>query len=450
MSNDVIRPAEIAAASLTHSESLKSPAGRLAAASMVGTALEWYDFMIYNTMSALVFNKIFFPSLDPMVGMLLAFSTYAVGYLSRPLGGVIFGRLGDKLGRRAVLVLTLVLMGVTTAAMALLPTYQAIGLASPILLVALRFLQGLALGGEWAGAVLLTVEHGRPDQRGLNASWAQVGPAAGTLLSSLVIAVVTAALSDQTFLEWGWRIPFALSAMLVAFGLWIRLAVDETPLFKQMQAQEETAKAPVGEVLRHHWRALLIGGAARIGPDVVYALLVVFSVSYLTQTLGLPRSLALGALLVGAALNAVATPLFGAMTDRVGRRPVYGAGLVAALGLAALFFPAVDTRSPVLIFLVIGAGMIVHASMYAAQGAFITEQFTPRVRYTGSSIAYTFGSLAAGGAFAPLIMTSILKETASTTGITVYVALALVTTGIALVCARETAAPNAAPRIERR
>jgi MFS family permease len=414
-------------------------AGRLAAASMVGTALEWYDFMIYNTMAALIFNQVFFPSVDPIVGTLLAFSTYAVGYISRPLGGVIFGRLGDKLGRRAVLVLTLSLMGLTTALMAVLPSYATIGAWSPALLVALRFVQGVALGGEWAGAVLLTVEHGRSDRRGLNASWAQVGPAAGTLLSSAVIAGVTALLTDYDFAAWGWRVPFALSAILVFFGLWIRTTIDETPLFRDLQARQETAKAPVGEVMRHHWRALLIAGAARIGPDVIYSLLVVFSVTYITQVLGLPRSLALTALLCGAALNAVATPLFGALTDRVGRRPVYAGGLVASLVWGVAFFALVDSRSAVLIILAISVGMIFHAAMYAAQGAFITEQFAPRVRYTGSSIAYTFGSLAGGGAFAPLIMATLLRETSATSGIAIYVVVALLVTGIGLACARETA-----------
>lgn len=414
-------------------------ARRLAAASMVGTALEWYDFMIYNTMAALIFNQVFFPSVDPMVGTLLAFSTYAVGYISRPLGGVVFGRLGDKLGRRAVLVLTLSLMGVTTAAMAVLPGYATIGIWSPVLLVALRFVQGVALGGEWAGAVLLTVEHGRADRRGLNASWAQVGPAAGTLLSSAVIAAVTAALAEPDFLSWGWRVPFALSALLVLFGLWIRTTIDETPLFREMQARQETAKAPVGEVLRDHWRALLIAGAARIGPDVIYSLLVVFSVTYVTQVLHLPRSLALTALLCGAALNVIATPLFGALTDKVGRRPVYAGGLVASLVWGGLFFVLVDSRDTALIIVAVGVGMIFHAAMYAAQGSFITEQFAPRVRYTGSSIAYTFGSLAGGGAFAPLIMATVLQETAGTAGISIYVVVALQATGIGLACARETA-----------
>jgi MFS family permease len=414
---------------------------RAATASMIGTSLEWYDFMIYNTMAALVFNRLFFPAAEPMVGTLLAFSTYAVGYVSRPLGGVVFGRMGDRLGRRAVLIATLVVMGVATAGIAILPTYRMIGAASPCLLVLLRLVQGLALGGEWAGAVLLSVEHGRPDRKGLNASWAQVGPAAGVLLSSAVIGLITLTVSRADFLAWGWRIPFALSGFLVVVGVWIRAGVGETPGFEALRSRGEVAMAPVGEVLRTHKRALLVAGASRIGPDVVYALLVVFSVTYATQVLHLPNSTALIALLVGAALNLAATPIFGAMTDRFGRRAIFACGLLAAAPLAMLFFPLADSRSAVVLTLTIGAGMVIHASMYAAQGAFIMEQFAPRVRYTGSSIAYTFGSLAGGGAFAPLIMASLLRQTASTVLVSGYVLLALAVSGLGLAFARGGPSP---------
>lgn len=403
---------------------------------MIGTSLEWYDFMIYNTMSALIFNKLFFPTADPLVGALLAFSTYAVGYVSRPLGGIFFGRLGDRIGRRAVLMATLVIMGATTTAIAVLPTYAAIGRLSPTILVLLRFVQGIALGGEWAGAVLLAVEHGQPSRKGLNASWAQVGPAAGTLLSSAAIGLMTVSVSETSFLAWGWRVPFALSGILVLVGIGMRWGIDETPQFQALQAEHDVAIAPVGEVLRTQKRALLVAGAVRIGPDVIYSLLVIFSVTYATQVLHMPRSAALVALLAGAALNFAATPLFGALTDRVGQRVVLGCGLIAAAPLAILFFYFADSRSAVILTLVVAIGMIIHASMYASQGAFIIGQFAPKVRYTGASIAYTFGSLAGGAAFAPLIMTAIFKQTGHTLLISAYILAALAASGLGLVLAR--------------
>ena len=238
-------------------------------------------------LAALVFNRLFFPSVDPLSGTLLAFSTFAVGYLSRPVGGIIFGHLGDRFGRRFVLVATLLLMGITTALMGMLPTYESVGVISPILLVLLRFIQGAALGGEWAGAVLLSVEHGDPLRRGRNASWAQMGPSLGTLLATGSIALITMLMSPDDFIAWGWRVPFFASVALVVFGLWIRVGVEETPLFKQIEQQRSKAQAPVSEVLREHWRSLLIGGGVRIGPDVLYSLSVAFSLSYMTTVLGL-------------------------------------------------------------------------------------------------------------------------------------------------------------------
>ena len=233
---------------------------RLALASVIGTTLEYYDFTIYNTMAALVFSQLFFPSVDPMVGTMLAFSTYAIGYLSRPLGGLFFGRLGDKIGRRAVLVITLIIMGLTTATIGLLPTYGSAGILAPLLLITLRFVQGVALGGEWAGAVLLAVEHGRQDQRGLNASWTQMGPALGTLLGTGLIYGFTSLMDNETFLAWGWRVPFLLSLVLVTFGLWVRSGVEESPMFKQLEEAHTKAEAPVKEVVTNHWRRLLLAG----------------------------------------------------------------------------------------------------------------------------------------------------------------------------------------------
>ena len=294
---------------------------RLATASSVGTTLEWYDFTVYNTLAALVFNRLFFPSFDPLSGTILAFSTYAVGYVSRPVGGVLFGHLGDKRGRRVVLVITLALMGITTALIGLLPTYTTAGIASPILLVMLRFVQGVALGGEWAGAVLVSVEHGAQHQRGRNASWTQVGPSVGTLLATGGIAAITYLVSPDEFLSWGWRIPFLASVVLVWFGLWIRRGVAETPMFTELEERGAKAETPIGDVLRRYWRPLLIAGGVRVGSDVLYALVVVFMLTYVTTVLNLSRTLALAAIMVGSLCNALLIVFFGDLSDRVGRRP---------------------------------------------------------------------------------------------------------------------------------
>ncbi|SDP84732.1 MFS transporter [Phyllobacterium sp. OV277] len=411
---------------------------RLATASMVGTTLEWYDFTIYNTMAALVFSHLFFPNFDPLAGTILAFSTYAVGYVSRPLGGIIFGHLGDKLGRRAVLVATLIAMGLTTALMGLLPTYASIGALAPLLLVALRFLQGVALGGEWAGAVLLSVEHGRQDRRGLNASWTQVGPSFGTLLGTGLIAAITATMSDEAFLAWGWRIPFIVSLALVTFGLWVRSGVGESPMFKSLEESAAKAKAPIKEVLSLHWRRLLLAGGSRIGSDVLYGLIVVFTLTYVTTVLHLPRSTALVAVLIGTACNAIAVPFFGALSDRWGRRTVYGLGTAGAIVWAFVFFMLLDTAQPLMIVLAVVVGLLLHAAMYGPQASFVIEQFPTRVRYSGSSLAYTFAGIVGGG-FAPLIIAALFQNYNHTVAISLYVAGALCVTGLALLFARETA-----------
>ena len=404
---------------------------RLRLASILGTTLEYFDFAVYNTLAALIFSQIFFPSFDPATGTILAFSTFAVGYLSRPFGGFIFGHLGDRYGRRFVLVATLLVMGVTTALMGLLPTYAAAGVLSPILLVLLRFVQGAALGGEWAGAVLLSMEHGTSDQRGRNGSWAQMGPSLGTLLATGSIAVLTFVLTPEQFLAWGWRLPFFASVVLVAFGLWIRVGVAETPPFLQLADEGKQSKAPIAEVFREHWRSLLRGGGARIGPDVLYSLTAVFSLSYLTTTLGVSRTLSLVALSIAGACNAIAIPLFGGLSDRYGRRFIYGVGVAAGLLWILALFPMLETRATLIIIAAIATGLIVHACMYGPQAAFIAEQFPARVRYAGSSLAYTLAGIVGGG-IAPLMFAALLKLSGSYWSVVLYTAFALLITGAIL------------------
>lgn len=410
---------------------------RIATASMVGTTLEYFDFAVYNSLAAIIFNRIFFPTFDPLTGTILAFATFAVGYLARPLGGVVFGRLGDIRGRRFVLMATLTLMGVSSVLMGVLPTYRFAGIISPLLLVVLRFVQGTALGGEWAGAVLLSLEHGAPEHRGRNASWAQMGPALGTLLATGLIAMLSLTLSSESFQSWGWRVPFLLSSALVAFGLWIRTGVDETPLFLAVRARHAVVGSPIGEVLRHYWRRLLIAGGARVGADVLYSLLIVFTLTYLTTVLHQSRTLALAAVSIGGACNALAVPCFGALSDRHGRRPVYGSGVLLAIPWVFVYFRMLDRLDPLLIVLAVTGGFLIHALMYGPQAAFITEQFPTRVRYAGSSLAYTLVGFVGGG-LAPVMFATLLRAYGTTLAISLYLTAALCLSGVALLIARET------------
>jgi MFS family permease len=404
---------------------------RLAFASLAGTALEYYDFAVYNTLAALVFNKLFFPSVDPLTGTLLAFATYWVGYLSRPFGGILFGHLGDRRGRRHVLVMTLLIMGVCTTLIGLLPTYESVGVLAPILLVTLRFLQGMALGGEWAGAVLLSLEHGTERRRGRNAAFAQMGPSTGVLLATGAIALTTWLMPTEMLLHWGWRVPLLASVLLVVFGLWLRLGVPETPEFLALETASSRSRAPIGEVIRGHWRGLLVAGGSRVGPDVLYSLVSAFCISYVTTVLGHPLSFATLALAIGAACNVVFVFIAGTLSDVYGRRRVYGLGIAAAAVWLCALFPMLHAKAGWMVVLAFATGLSVHAFMYGPQGAFITEQFPARVRYAGSSIAYTFAGVFAGG-LAPLAFTKIYQLSRQTEPIAVYTGVALAITLVAL------------------
>jgi metabolite-proton symporter len=407
-------------------------------ASLIGTSLEWYDFFLYGTASALVFNKVFFPEFDPLVGTLLAFATYAVGFVSRPLGGIIAGHYGDRVGRKQVLVATLLLMGGATFLIGALPTYAAIGVAAPVLLVALRFLQGLGLGGEWGGAVLMSLEHGAPERRGLNASWPQVGVPMGNLLAAGVLGVLNLVLSEQAFLSWGWRIAFFLSGALVLVGLWIRLTIAESPLFAEVEKTGEKAKLPLVEVVKRHPRGLLVAMGARIGTDVAFYTFTLYILTFVTTNLGLPRSVGLTAVLIASAVQLGLIPLFGALSDRYGRRPVYAAGAVGAAIWAFAFFPLLSTGSTVVIVLATVVALVTHAAMYGPQAAFIAELFSTELRYSGASMGYQIAGVL-GGAIAPLVSIALVEAFGTAYAVSLYVLAMVVVTLVALAFAPETA-----------
>ncbi|OPG05744.1 MFS transporter [Streptomyces sp. GKU 895] len=419
---------------------------RIVAASLIGTTIEWYDFFLYGSAAALVFNKLFFPDSDPLVGTLLSFLTYAVGFAARPLGALVFGHYGDRLGRKKLLVLSLLLMGGATFAIGLLPTHATVGSAAPVLLTALRLVQGFALGGEWGGAVLLVSEHGDARRRGFWASWPQTGAPAGQLLATGVLSLLTAVLSDSAFTSWGWRIPFLLSGVLVMVGLWIRLSVDESPVFKQALAQAEARKAeqdtgaeklPLVSVLRHHWRDVLVAMGARMAENISYYVITAFILVYATTAADVSKQTALNAVLIASAVHFAVIPLWGALSDRIGRRPVYLLG-AAGIGLWMFpFFSLIDTGDFGNLILAITVGLVLHGAMYAPQAAFFAEMFATRMRYSGASIGAQFASVAAG-APAPLIATALLDDYDSSTPIALYVIAAAVLTLIAVGAAKET------------
>jgi metabolite-proton symporter len=410
---------------------------RIIVASLIGTSLEWYDFFIYGTAAALVFNKIFFPGFEPLVGTLLAFATYAVGFVARPLGGVVFGHYGDKLGRKNVLIFTLLLMGVSTFLIGVLPTYATIGVAAPILLVALRFLQGLGLGGEWGGAVLMTLESGDPKRRGLNASWPQVGVPIGLLLANGVLSLMDAVTSDSAFQSWGWRVPFLLSAVLVLVGLWIRLTIAESPLFRELETGDTKARAPIVDVLRTYPKRVLLAIGARVGVDVAFYSFVLFITTYVVTYLKLPNSYALNAVLIAAACQVVLIPWFGVLSDRFGRRPVYLFGAIGAAVWVFVFFALLDTGSFVLIVLATVVALVLHAAMYGPQASFIAEMFPTRVRYTGASMGYQLAGIL-GGAVAPIVSVALLDKYDTSLVVSLYVVAMLAITAACVAAAPET------------
>lgn len=407
-------------------------------ASILGTTVEWYDFLIYGTAAALVFNKLFFPNYDPFVGVLASFGAYAVGFVARPLGGVIFGHYGDKIGRKAMLSVTMIVMGGGTFLVGLLPTYEQVGILAPILLILLRLLQGIGIGGEWGGAVLMVIESGDRNRRGFLGSLVQVGFPLGMVCATLMFAIVSQ-LPEQDFLSWGWRVPFLLSIVLVAVGVFVRLKLVETPKFQEVKLENELVELPVLEVFRKDWRNFLIAVGLKVSEVAWIYILTVFLVYYAATELRIPRSLVLNAVLFAAALELITIPLFGLLSDRVGRRPLYIAGAIFSAAFAFPLFWLMQTKDPTIVVLTIAVAMSLgHGLMFGPQAAFMAELFGTKVRYTGASLGCQVSAAISGG-FAPLIATSLLAWAGHTYGVSLYLIGLAVITLVATVAARETA-----------
>jgi MHS family shikimate/dehydroshikimate transporter-like MFS transporter len=408
----------------------------VALASLVGTSIEWYDFFLYNTAAALVFNKLFFPTFDPFAGTMLAFATYAVGFAARPIGAIVIGHYGDKVGRRSMLVLTLMMMGIATVCVGLLPTYASIGIWAPVLLVILRLIQGFGVGGQWGGAVLMTVEHAPAGKRGFYGSWPQIGVPAGLLTSTIVFRLFSKLPADQ-FLSWGWRVPFLLSIVLVGIGLLIRMKVLETPSFEKIKQTHSVARQPVVEVLRKYPKQVLQAAGMRCAENGAFYIYSAFMLVYATQHSHIDRDVALDGIMIASACEFIAVPAYGALTDRIGRRPVYMFGAIMTALLAFPLFWLFDTGSTALVTLaLLLVFLFSHAPMYAPQGAFFSELFGTSVRYSGASLGAQLSAAVAGG-FSPLIATALLP-TYGPNAIALYIILMAVITIVSVWSAVET------------
>ncbi|HEX7599784.1 MAG TPA: MFS transporter [Polyangia bacterium] len=414
---------------------------KVAIASLIGTAVEWYDYFLYGTAAALVFNKLFFPNYDPLVGTLLAFATFSVGFLARPIGGIVFGHYGDRIGRKKMLYLTLIIMGLATAIIGVLPTYNSIGIWAPILLVSMRLAQGFGLGGEWGGAVLMAVEHAPANKRGFYGSWPQVGAFIGLLLSTLVFRAVSK-LPEASFLSWGWRVPFLASLILVVVGVWIRTTIAESPVFEKMKEQKQEAKMPLLEAISKHPKNILIAMGVRFAENGLFYVFSVFSLTYISTYLKVPRVVGLNGLLWAAFIGIFTCLGWGALSDKLGRRPVYMYGAIACGLLAFPFFWMLGTKDPTMIALAIVIPVALgHAAMYGPQASFLSEMFSARVRYSGASFGYQLASIFAGG-LSPLVATWLLSVGVAAgkgpTYIAYYMILLVVITVVAVAFAKET------------
>ncbi|MCK1312459.1 MFS transporter [Bradyrhizobium sp. 23] len=403
---------------------------RAVIASTIGTAIEWYDFFLYSTVTGLVFAKLFFPHSDPWVGTLEAFAIYAVGFAARPVGAAIFGHYGDRVGRKSTLIATLLLMGLATAAVAVVPTYASIGIWGAVILTVLRFIQGVGVGGEWGGSVLMSMEWARNDRsRGLIASWPQFGVPCGLFLANLAVLVFSQMAGDQ-FLAWGWRIPFALSIILVGVGLYIRLGILETPVFSRLVAERQVDRTPMLTVIREYPKEILLSAFARMSEQAPFYIFTAFVFSYGIGTLHVSRDFLLTAVLSASVLSFVSIPLCGHISDQIGRKNMYMLGAAVTGIFGFVYFALLNTGSLTIIFLAIILSLIPHDMQYGPQAALIAESFTGRLRYSGSSLGYQLASVIAGGP-APLIATWLYGTFHSATAIAVYIAICAVVTLVA-------------------
>jgi len=399
-------------------------------ASTIGTAIEWYDFFLYGTAAGLVFGKLYFPNEDPLSATLLAFGTYFIGFVGRPIGAAIFGHYGDRIGRKATLIATLLCMGVGTFLIAFVPTYASIGIWGAVLLTVLRAIQGIGVGGEWGGSVLMSMEWARKNShRGLVASWPQFGVPCGLLLSTAAIALFSALSGDQ-FAVWGWRIPFALSIILVGVGLWIRLGILETPVFKDLVEQNKIESTPIVEVIKQQPREIILSALLRMAEQAPFYIFTAFVFAYTVGTLKMPRDLILAAVMVAAAVSFFTIPFAGHLSDRIGRKNMYLIGVVIMGVFGFIYFAMVDTTNPVLVFIAIVLSLIPHDLQYGPQAALIAEAFTPRLRYSGASLGYQLASIIAGGP-APIIATALFATFHSGYAVAWYIAACAVVSLIA-------------------
>jgi metabolite-proton symporter len=399
-------------------------------ASAVGTTIEWYDFFLYGVAAALVFPKIFFPSSDPFTGTLLAFSTYFVGFVARPFGAAFFGHYGDRLGRKAALIATLLLMGIATTGIGLVPGYDRIGIWGAVLLVIGRVLQGVGVGGEWGGSVLMAGEWTDPKRRGFTTSWAQFGAPAGMVLANGALALMTYTTSEEAFLSWGWRVPFLLSLTLVAVGLYIRVGILETPVFASLKAKGKVERAPVVEVLRKNWRQVILTALLRTGQQTPFYIFTTYILTYGTQVLGLTRGFVLNLVMLQALVSMATIPWFGHLSDLFGRRTITAIGCLVMIAFPFVYFEMLDTRVPALIALAIVLGLPLHDLQYGPQAAYIAEAFPGSLRYSGASLGYQLASITAGGP-APIVALYLFETYKTSMAVATYVS---VTAVISLIC----------------